>query len=348
MKAHERLEYEWGARVGFPPENVVACSSGTAALHLALEALELTPGSRVILPDLTMVACARAVTLAGLRPVFVGCREDLLMDDGHDAMGEAQVEPYSAFMAVHVYGRRVDMDWISSTAGVCHPVIEDLAEAHYIMPHPSTDAACWSFYKNKVVAGEEGGAVAFRDPERARLARQLRCLGFTEAHDFTHTPRGHNYRLADLLAEPILRSIRLDGEKSLYPRDGNPELKFRSWRGMRETVVGWYDAECPDRWRMPPRETPWVYDLRVPGMTRHEQDRVVALLRAAGVEARHCFKPMHTLEEYKGCEVYGDVGLTEMLSREVIYLPIGQPGVITRNTTRLAFGLLRGELAAYL
>ena len=58
----------------------VGCSSGTAALHLALESLFLSPGSEVILPDYTMVACARAVVLAGMKPVFGDCLDNLCIN----------------------------------------------------------------------------------------------------------------------------------------------------------------------------------------------------------------------------------------------------------------------------
>jgi len=325
MELYQRLEVEWAKFNDLDPRGMVACSSGTAALHLALECLELPPGSEVIVPDYTMVACPRAVTLAGLRPRFVDCGPDLLMDDG-DPMGNAQVEPYSAFMAVHVYGRRVDMDWIFSTAGVCHAVVEDLAEAHGLKPHPATDAACWSFYKNKVVAGEEGGAVWFRDYDRAEAARSLRTLGFTEAHDYTHRPRGHNYRMSNLHAEPILDSI--------YFYEENLEAR----RGLEQVC----DGECPDRWRMPPREVPWVYDLRVPGLTTGRQAAAVGALREAGIPARFGFKPCSSQEEYRNPD-----GPTNpnayAAAREVIYLPL-QPGVMTEALARTAFRLLRGLL----
>lgn len=77
LEPYQLLERRWAEFNGLDPAGMVACSSGTAALHLALEAL---PVERVFLPDLTMVACARAVVMAGLEPVFVDCDERLLMD----------------------------------------------------------------------------------------------------------------------------------------------------------------------------------------------------------------------------------------------------------------------------
>lgn len=329
--------------------NVVGCASGTAALHLALEALGLPPGSEVIVPTFTMIACARAVTLAGLTPVFVDCKEDLNLNPNlvSRALEENLRGPVStvrALLAVHVYGRRCNMNFFCGDP-CCPPkyrldnnldvgsekwlhdlrVVEDLAEAHGVAPHPRTDAACWSFYRNKIVAGEEGGAVAFAGRDAAARARSLRSLGFTEAHDFTHIPRGHNYRLSNVHAALLLKSLRAWGRNVHGP-------------GGRKEIESWYDAACPPEWRMPPRDVCWVYDLRVPGMTAEQQGRAVRALQEAGIEARHAFKPMHLQEEYRHCRrVGGEVA--ERAAREVIYLP-AKPGAVTEGTARLAFDVL--------
>ena len=79
MEPYQQLEREWAEWNHLDPAGMVVCSSGTAALHLALEALCLG-GAEIIVPDYTMIACARAVTLAGCTPVFVDCDERLLMD----------------------------------------------------------------------------------------------------------------------------------------------------------------------------------------------------------------------------------------------------------------------------
>src|SRR5262245_33412737 len=80
MEAYEQLEVELANWAGGTPAQYVVCSSGTAALHLALEAFRLPPNTEVIVPDFAMIACARAVTLAGLKPIFVDCGPDLNLD----------------------------------------------------------------------------------------------------------------------------------------------------------------------------------------------------------------------------------------------------------------------------
>lgn len=324
MQAYEMLEVELSRWCGVP--HVVACASGSAALHLALESLQLPPLSEVIVPTFTMISCARAVVLAGLTPVFVDCRPNLLMDE--DAFHAAKDRKTSAVMAVHIYGRVVNMQqihYLSEPRGLA--VVEDLAEAHGVRPHPDTDAAVWSFYKNKVItSSEEGGAVAFRDPNHAALARQLRDVGFTAAHDYTHVPRGHNYRLANLLAAPIRDSLR-DVERNL---------------ARRRRVEQWYDAACPDEWRMPKRESCWVWDLRLPGIAADQQTAVVRALQAEGIEARHGFRPMHTQEEFRACRVVGGE-VAERMSREILYLP-ANPDAVNLGTVETAFRVLRREV----
>ena len=322
MQPYEQLETDFGKWAGV--DNVVACSSGTAALHLALEALQLPPGSEVIVPDFCMIAVPRAVVMAGLVPAFVDCNDRLLLDS--ESLGMATVEPYQATVCVHIYGRREDMDWIHSVTTSHHAVIEDLAESHGINPHESTDAACWSFYKNKHIGGEEGGAVAFRDKRHADHARQLRSLGFTDKHDFHHIPRGHNYRLSNANASLILASLHL------Y----RPNLMARRW------IESCYEAECPVPWRMPRRDAPWVYDIRIPGLTGDRQDAIVAALNAAGIAARHAFKPMSEQLEFKACRVVGN-GNAARLAREIIYLPL-TPGQVTEEDVKRSFQIIHGAL----
>lgn len=315
MFPYERLEQElqpWCGR-----ENVAVCSSGTAALHIALEALELPKGSEVVLPDFTMVACARAVALAGLVPVFVDCGPDMLLDI--DPLEEAcSSGRASAIMAVHIYGRRCDMEAINRLASAYNlRVVEDMAELHGIHPHPATDAACWSFYRNKVVSGEEGGCVAFLFEGPTLRARSLRSMGFTDKHDFMHLAGGHNYRLADCLAEKVLASLR----------------RFDAIMFLRRQIEALYDAACPPEWRLPPRESPWVYDLRIPGLAN--QDEVVKAVSGA----RHAFKPMTIQPEFARCRRVGGINASQ-LAREVVYFQI-RPGITNQDAVLEAFEAVR-------
>jgi perosamine synthetase len=314
MEAYEQLEHDlarWSGR-----DNVVACASGTAALHLALEGLQLPAGSKVLVPDFTMIACARAVSLAGLVPVFVDCDADGCMNadlvlkymrDTRTGCGRG----VRAIMPVHIYGRLCGPALFEAAQMYELAVVEDCAEAHGADKFVGVDAVagharCWSFYKNKIVAGEEGGAVAFTDYRCAMHARRLRSLGFTERHDFNHIPRGHNYRISNTHARLVCESLRGYNDSLTY----------------RRMVELMYNAACPETWRQPPRQAPWVYDIRVPGLWEERQMDAVTLLHDRGIPARRAFQPMSTQLEYRNCEVVGDARMAGILAREVLYLPI--------------------------
>lgn len=307
-RSHQILERRWAEFNGLDPARMVACSSGTSALHLAMELSHSPEFGVVAIPDYCMVACARAVTLAGKHVVFADCGDDLLLRAG----SLPYATDLSCVLAVHNYGRRCDMESLTKWVSANHCwLVEDLAELHGVPPHPLSDAACWSFYANKVVAGEEGGAVYFRDPSDAAKARRMRSLGFTDAHDFTHEPRGHNYRLADSLADIVLRDL-----------DNYQE----NLRGRRE-VEALFEEAVPAAWKMPARAVPWVYDVRVPGLTRGRQQEVVRRLNDAGVAARMGFKPMSCQPEYdRWVARISNLGAMRA-AEEVFYFPLKQGGV---------------------
>ena len=303
LKPYEQLEQKFAEHLETEPEQVVACSSGTAALHLAVECLHDLIDGPVIVPDYTMISCARSVSLAGKECKFVGCRDDLLMD-------VTGMTSSDSIMLVHIYGRRV-------REVQCRVLIEDMAELHGEKPYPSTNAACWSFYKNKIIHGEEGGAIWFAEKDRANYARQLRSVGFTHAHDYTHLPRGCNYRLADSLSEKILHSLK------------NLQNSIR----YRRYVEHQFDIILGSLWDMPPRTSPWVYDMRIPGIARKKQKEIVQALNDQGIAARMGFMPMTLQAEY-----YSPVTTSQetlRAYREVMYLQLN-PYLCPLDIARLA------------
>ena len=301
----------------------VGCSSGSAALHLGLESLMLSPGSEVIVPDYTMIACARAVTLANLKPVFVDCLDNLCINPF--AIRKAITANTTAIMAVHIYGRSCDMTMIHAIAKEFNlRVIEDMAELHGVSPHEKTDVACWSFYQNKVIHGEEGGAIAFKEGliYSVSLARSLRCLGFGSSHNFLHLPRGMNYRLSNVHADLILASLE----------------KVRTNLNNRFKVFQYFEEEIPKESHLTNSAmiSPWVYPVLLPESFGYSaQSKVVNYLNELGISARQGFKPMTTQPEYRD-------GLTPCpnalrLSKRVCYLPIN-PAFDRQTVSKMAQG----------
>lgn len=328
MEAYERLEQLLAFWVDGHPDQMVVCSSGTAALHLALESFSLPKGSAVIVPDYTFIACARACTLAGLVPVFADCGDDLLMDPRSvEQVAHRERDRVKALMPVHVYGRSCNMQALHQIAETYElVVVEDLAEAHGIRPDPASHAACWSFYKNKVIHGEEGGAL-YLNKYRASVARVLRTMGNSQTGSYIHLPRGHNYRLANSLALLIQDSLLL------YDDELN----------RRRTIEAWYDDVCPNEWKMPYREVPWVYDVRIRGR-KERIEQAVMRLRQEGYDARNSFLPCSLQQEYATDPVVNLSGLNWRAAKaasEVVTLPLLPSPVMTRDRAQYAIKLLK-------
>lgn len=320
MEPYEELEQEFLKYVGWGYP--VACSSGTAALHLALEALELPQGSQVIVPEFTMIACARAVVLAGLKPVFVDCDENGLMD--FDRIHRYITPLTKAIMPVHVYGRdisRSDLNAFYMLINKRHPgihIVEDWAEHTKPNSEPYSDALCWSFYKNKIVHGEEGGMILFRNHRKAQLAKLLRCQGFTKEHDFRHIPRGHNYRMSNSSASITLTSL----------------VQVETNLEHRKYIESVYNSVIPAELHRPLRSAPWLYDVFISGKTT--VDTVVTKLNLRGIQARHSFKPMSSQPEFIGHWTQLNA---HSLSNSTICLPITDT-MTMKDATDIALAFL--------
>ncbi|TVZ79667.1 DegT/DnrJ/EryC1/StrS aminotransferase family protein [Streptomyces sp. BK340] len=276
----------------------VACSSGTAALTLALRALDIGPGDEVIVPEFTMIASAWAVTYTGATPVFVDCADDLNIDVSKI---EEKITPRTkAVMPVHVYGRRCDMDAVMDLAHQYNlRVVEDSAEAHGI--RPVGDIACYSLYANKIITSGEGGICLTDDSRLADQLAHLRAMAFTKDHSFLHRKLAYNFRMTSMQAAVALAQVeRID---DILAR--RREIESRYDQGLKD-VRGIT--------LMPPRDVVWMYDIRA---ERREELR--AYLKTEGVETRLFFKPMSRQPGYHD-PVWPYLNATRF-STDGLYLP---------------------------
>jgi perosamine synthetase len=249
----------------------VACSSGTAALTLALRALGVGPGDEVLVPEFTMIASAWAVTYTGATPIFVDCGDDLNIDV---AQLEAKITPRTkVIMPVHIYGRRCDMDAIMDIAYEYNlRVVEDSAEAHGV--RPVGDIACFSLFANKIITSGEGGICLTDDPRLAGQMAHMRAMAFSKEHNFLHKKIAYNFRMTNLQAGVALAQV-----------ESLDEILAR-----RRKIEAYYDAGLSDITGitlMPQRDVLWMYDLLA---ERREELR--EFLANAGIETRLFFKPM--------------------------------------------------------
>ncbi|MEK6891389.1 MAG: DegT/DnrJ/EryC1/StrS family aminotransferase [Nanoarchaeota archaeon] len=252
----------------------VACSSGTAALTIALRALAIGEGDEVIVPEFTMIASAWAVTYTGAKPVFVDCKDDLNIDP--DKI-ESKITPKTkAIMPVHIYGRQCDMDKIMNIAHNYNlRVIEDSAEAHGVKP--VGDIACFSLYANKIISSGEGGICVTNDERLARQMEHLRGMAFTPEHNFIHKKVAYNFRMTNMQAAIALAQLENIGEIL----------------EKRRNVEAIYDEKLKDisgLKLMPTRNVLWMYDILAGDYK--EREALQTFLTSHGIETRQFFKPM--------------------------------------------------------
>lgn len=297
--------------------HAVSCCNGTAALHVALAALGVGPGDEVIVPTLTFVATANAVTYCGGRPVFVDSDGDTWNLD--PSLLDDLITPRTkGIITVHLYGHPVDMDAVLAVAERHNLfVIEDAAEAHgaeYKGRRVGSlgDIATFSFYGNKIVTTGEGGMVVTNDAALAAKVYQLKGQGVDPHHRYWFPVVGYNYRLTNIAAAI-----------------GLAQLENVNWHiGRRREIAAQYAqrlAGLPDiRFQT---EKPWarhVYWMTSVVFDEHgpvPRDTVMARLADAGIETRPFFHPMHTLPMYQHLAKERSFPVAERLAVHGINLP---------------------------
>jgi len=162
--------------------HVVAVSTGTAALHLALEALGVKPGDEVILPSLTFCSCPQVVTQLGATPVFCEISDQTLTMDISDVR-KCLSRKTRAIMPVHFCSNVCDMTTLQEIArNQDVAIVEDAAHAFGCSYQGSLigsfgDITCFSFDPIKNITCGEGGAIVLSDSELAEKMSRKRMVG---------------------------------------------------------------------------------------------------------------------------------------------------------------------------
>src|SRR3954451_14539247 len=183
----------------------LAVTSGTAALHLAVLALELQPGDEVLVPAYTFPATANVVALAGLKPVLVDVDPETMNVDP----SKLEVGPRTELLlGVHLFGRPLPLHELPDV-----PLLEDAAGALGARYRGRACgglgvAGCLSFHPRKSVTTGEGGAVTTNDASVADAVRQLRNHGWRSLVPPDMPAPGLNYRLSDILCPVALPQLR--------------------------------------------------------------------------------------------------------------------------------------------
>lgn len=296
--------------------HAISCSNGTIALHLALLALGVGSGDEVLVPTLTFVATANAVTYCGARPVFVDAEPDTWNID--PTLLEALVTPRTkGIIVVHLFGHPVDMEPVLIVArrhGLF--VIEDAAEAHGAQYRGRPvgalgDIATFSFYGNKIITTGEGGMVVTDDAGLAARVRQLKGQGMDPARRYWFPIIGFNYRLTNIAA-----AIGL-GQMEMADWHMQRRREVATWyREALEGVRGiTWQTEQP--WA---RHAYWMVSLQVDA-GEQQRDLIMAQLAERGIETRPIFYPLHTLPPYRLDTEDAVLPVAELIAQRGFSLP---------------------------
>lgn len=291
----------------------VGVSNGTAALELALRALQIGPGAEVITAAHTFIATAEAISNVGAKPVFVDI--DPATYTIIPAAVAAAITPATrALLPVHIYGQPADMTGLNALAkqhGLA--VIEDAAQAHAATWQGQragslADIACFSFYPGKNLgAYGDAGAVTTNNDDLAESIRLLRNHG--RRSKYVHDIVGANERI-DTLQAAIL------GAKLPY---------LNEWTSRRQALAARYnellaDAEVVLPTLAPDATSAWhLYVIRTP-----RRDQLLEFLKAHGVEGGiHYPVPLHLQPAYADLGYRrGDLPVTEAVADTCLSLPL--------------------------
>jgi dTDP-4-amino-4,6-dideoxygalactose transaminase len=262
--------------------HAVAVSSGTAALHLAVLALELSPGDEVLVPAYTFPATANVVALAGLVPVLVDVDPETMNVDP----ARIRVGPRTkAILPVHLFGRPARLEQLPDL-----PVLEDAAGALGARRAGRACGGlgllgCLSFHPRKIVTTGEGGAVTTDDDRIAESVRRLRNHGWHSLIPPDMPAPGLNYRLSDILAAVGLPQIR----------------RLDELLAERTRIAAGYAERLRDLpLLLPSADEGDVHGWQAYVVQVDDRDRILSELRAQGIEAQIGTYALHRLGAYRG------------------------------------------------
>lgn len=313
--------------------HAVATVNGTAALHTCLVLAGVGRADEVLVPSLTFVATANAVSYCGAVPHFVECEERSLGVDAAKlaAYLEATAErirtgcrnritgrPIKALVVMHCFGHPADLDPLQ---GVCDRfglvLIEDAAESlgsTYRGRHTGCvgKLGALSFNGNKIVTTGGGGAVLTQDPDLANRAQHLTTTArVNEGGEIAHDQIGFNYRLPNLNAalgcaqfEELPRFLA--AKRRLAARYLEAFDDFSGGKIVAEPAYG--------------SSNYWLVTLLLDELSQDCRMPLLEALERSGYLCRPVWKPMHLLPIYADCPRM-DLAVTESIHRRGISLP---------------------------
>jgi dTDP-4-amino-4,6-dideoxygalactose transaminase len=324
------FEREFAETVG--ARHAVTVSSCTAAIELALRALHLPPGAKVLTPTITFCGAVSAIVHAGLTPVLVDVDPDTL-NVSPESCVTAATDHVDAMVVLHFAGRPAPVSELAAAAGLpLSRVVEDAAHAlgTWVGDRPVgglSAAACFSFYATKNLPIGEGGMVTTDDDDLAAWVRRARLHGMSADAWRRYEPGGSWRYTVD---EAGLKANLSDLEAAI----GRAQLaQLDRWQRRRHEIAARYSAtlstvpglELPST---PPRgRHAWhLYVVRVRPGFGLDRDALSAHLADRGIGTSVHFIPVHHMPYFRRTAMRADAAFpgAEAVFPELLSLPMHQ------------------------
>ena len=339
------FEEEFASWVG--ARHAVAVSSCTAAIQMALTALDLPPGSGVLTPTLTFCGAVQAIVHARLRPVLVDA-DERTMAVSPEGVAAAARRGASAMVVQHMAGYPVDSAALAAAAGISlDNVVEDAAHGLGATTAgravgSEARAACFSFYATKNLPIGEGGAITTTDRDLADRLRRMRLHGMSgDAWRRYHRSGSWRYTVEDSGLKANFTDIQAAIARAQL-------RSLDRWQHRRAEIAASYDtllAQLPGI-ELPPRPLDdlhaWhLYIVRVHGEFGMHRDAVVEELADAGIGASVHFIPVHHQPYFRdmlGPDECDHLPVADAMFPRLLSLPL-HPGLTDSDVERVCEAL---------
>jgi|688.fasta_scaffold213354_2 perosamine synthetase len=300
----------------------VSVSSGTTALDLAIEMLNLKPGDTCIVPTFTIISTVSNLLRKKVNLILVDSDPITWSIDVTQAVSLVD-EKTKLILPVHIYGLSADMDPIVSIAEKNNVfVLEDAAEALGVEYNGTKcgsigDASVFSLYANKLITSGEGGLICSDNLEYLERVRYFRNLCFDNKERFVHTDLGWNHRFPALSAalanSQLLRIDKLKESKLNIAKRYISLLEGHPWFSLMAQHTDYSQNQF------------WIFPILLTKNCPYTVKELQSKLTESGIETRRFFYPIHlqplTNMEHVSIPFGGDVA--ENLWRNGMYLPSG-------------------------
>ena len=312
--------------------HAAALSSGTGAIHLALDILGVGPKDLVLVQSFTFCASVNPIKYLGGEPVFIDSESETwnmcpkaLQKALSFFKTNGSLDRVKAILPVHLYGMPAKMDEICAIAadyGI--PIVEDAAESigsTLLGKHTGTfgDFGIYSFNGNKIITTSSGGALVSSSREKIELGRKLATQGRDDAPHYQHSMIGYNYRMSNVCAGIGRGQMEVLNDRITQRRENYIRYQeiFESINNSGYSIA--FQEESPKAY-----SNRWLTAIYMDpecnkGKTREE---LRLYLEELNIEARPLWKPMHLQPVYEGALYFG-TSVCEELFKHGLCLPSG-------------------------